>query len=178
MDIKSFIYMLNNASPDELKLIRNIIDNITPQKKKIIPPEYSKFSDTPWLDDLSEEQKLKITTSKRKKEYWFRELLKEYFSLSIEDKFEYINQRIKLININSQNPFMILRKSNIIDMINIHYENYKEKYIKIKNDYLQKYKDDPIKMSKFEVIYSGLIDELNTILVNIEVIIFHNEKYI
>lgn len=176
MDIKALIYMLNNASPSELELVRNALNGIIPETKKLDPPDYSKYSDTPWLEGLSDKEKEKIIPTKQLKEFWFRQLLKEHIISSHDDKIIYIDERIKLINRTSQNPFMVLKYKEIEDIVKNRYEQYKETYKRIRDKYILQCRNDHVKMSRFEENNRGLIDELTRILINVEIILFNQIK--
>lgn len=176
MDIKSFIYMLNSANEDELLLIRNALNGIKPKKNVLEPPDYSKYSKMPWFDGLTPEQISKITTSKYMKRQWIMGILDKHLLMTTEEKLEYIEERIKDISMESENPFLNeqykKREKVCVDGVEI----WKKTYNMYKENHQKQYSKDIKKLARFEEMNMGLIEQLSGFLVGIEIMIFNKEK--
>lgn len=176
MDIKSFIYMLNSATEDELLLIRNALNGIKSEKKVLSPPDYSKYSKMPWFDGLKHETIYKITTSKHMRRQWIIGILDKHIMMNINDKIEYIEYRIKDISIESENVFLNEQYKRREKVYVDNFENWKRSYYMYKENHQKQYANNIDKLMRFEEIYMGMIQQLSGFLIDIEIMIFNKEK--
>lgn len=178
-ELKNEILKLKEDLQEALILIRDLCSTKNLErstiKKEIIPPDYSQFSDTPWFDGLSEERIARITTSKKEREFWFRRFLASYLELDRTPKIEYIKNRLNVLEEGSA-KILPNHMYSLSIALKTRLEEHVKMYDNLKNLYSQKCNNDSVKISKFDEIYKGLSEELNTILVTIEILIFKLEK--